>query len=188
MMGMRTANTLIASVALGLAAGISGAPAAFADRPDTAPETATRIEACPWITMDKGEQRWQVAFVQYLLRDYGYYSGTITDTFGRDAEGAVERYQQDKDLSEDGTVGPETWEHLRFDFGQVGRSYTPQPADRIRGVQYALDTAYGNALSIDGYFGPGTETGVWNFQSDIGVGADGIVGPLTFRALATGCV
>lgn len=36
---------------------------------------------------------------------------------------------------------------------------------------------------LDGIFGPGTETAVMNFQQSVGLVADGIVGPVTWRSL-----
>ncbi|MBD0711030.1 MULTISPECIES: penicillin-insensitive murein endopeptidase [unclassified Streptomyces] len=53
-------------------------------------------------------------------------------------------------------------------------------------LQYLLD-GQGAQLTADGVFGAGTDTAVRSFQSSHGLGADGIVGPQTWRAL-TGTV
>lgn len=42
----------------------------------------------------------------------------------------------------------------------------------------------GFALGIDGVFGPQTRDAVAEFQESRGLQADGIVGPITLRALA----
>lgn len=41
-------------------------------------------------------------------------------------------------------------------------------------------------LQIDGIFGPRTEAAVRGFQQALGIGVDGIVGPLTWRGLVSG--
>jgi GH25 family lysozyme M1 (1,4-beta-N-acetylmuramidase) len=72
--------------------------------------------------------------------------------------------------------------------------YTPPPTtswptvqqgatgERVRTVQYLLD-AHGAALTVDGAFGPATDSAVRSFQSAHGLTADGIVGPATWQAL-----
>jgi peptidoglycan hydrolase-like protein with peptidoglycan-binding domain len=42
------------------------------------------------------------------------------------------------------------------------------------------------ALAVDGLFGPKTMAAVLGFQRALGVTADGIVGPVTWRALVSG--
>jgi len=50
-------------------------------------------------------------------------------------------------------------------------------------VQYLLKSR-GYSLTVDGYFGSGTESAVKSFQSSKSLGADGIVGKNTWEALA----
>src|SRR6266567_3686409 len=74
--------------------------------------------------------------------------------------------------------------------------------ENVRSVQYLLND-HGSALVVDGDFGPqtsaavhafqaghglgaGTETAIRFFQEDIGLGVDGIAGPLTWNALVSG--
>jgi peptidoglycan hydrolase-like protein with peptidoglycan-binding domain len=54
------------------------------------------------------------------------------------------------------------------------------PAVRI--IQERL-VAAGESISIDGYFGPGTEQAVRRFQGAHGLDVDGWVGPDTWRVL-----
>ena len=54
----------------------------------------------------------------------------------------------------------------------------------VKTVQY-LVTAQGHPTGVDGDFGPATKAAVQAFQSSRGLGADGIVGPQTWRALAS---
>jgi peptidoglycan hydrolase-like protein with peptidoglycan-binding domain len=44
----------------------------------------------------------------------------------------------------------------------------------------------GPPVQIDGIFGPRTDGFVRGFQSALGIASDGIVGPLTWRALVSG--
>ena len=53
----------------------------------------------------------------------------------------------------------------------------------VRVVQFLLEDR-GIAVTVDGIFGPQTETAVRAFQADNGLAQDGIVGPQTWRALA----
>ena len=48
----------------------------------------------------------------------------------------------------------------------------------LRARQYTLD--------VDGIFGPNTEAAVKAFQQSRGLSVDGIVGPITWRALVSG--
>ncbi|WP_327164047.1 penicillin-insensitive murein endopeptidase [Streptomyces zaomyceticus] len=52
----------------------------------------------------------------------------------------------------------------------------------VAALQYLLN-AQGAQLTADGAFGSGTDTAVRSFQSAKGLGADGIVGPNTWKAL-----
>ncbi len=53
----------------------------------------------------------------------------------------------------------------------------------VRVMQYLLEDR-GMAVTIDGIFGPNTETAVKSFQADNGLQQDGIVGPQAWRGLA----
>lgn len=52
----------------------------------------------------------------------------------------------------------------------------------VRTVQRLL-THHGHAVLADGVFGPATQAAVTSFQGDEGLDPDGIVGPLTWKAL-----
>ena len=61
----------------------------------------------------------------------------------------------------------------------------------MRGVQEVIkfhdqSDGEGTPVVIDGIFGPNTDTFVRGFQTAIGTASDGIVGPITWRALVSG--
>lgn len=53
----------------------------------------------------------------------------------------------------------------------------------VRLVQERLKVLVDSTLTVDGYFGPGTESAVRTFQLDRGLTVDGQVGPATWRLL-----
>jgi peptidoglycan hydrolase-like protein with peptidoglycan-binding domain len=85
----------------------------------------------------------------------------------------------------DGIVGPRTWEKLVV---QVKRGST---GDAVRGVQEVArfhDQSGGEAppIHLDGIFRPRTEQWVRGFRTAVGTTSDGILGPITWRALVSG--
>ncbi|MFF8742997.1 peptidoglycan-binding protein [Streptomyces californicus] len=57
-----------------------------------------------------------------------------------------------------------------------------ESGDRVREIQ-CLAIYHGYSLTVDGQFGPATKNAVTAFQRARGIGADGIVGPSTWRQL-----
>jgi peptidoglycan hydrolase-like protein with peptidoglycan-binding domain len=55
--------------------------------------------------------------------------------------------------------------------------------EAVKGLQNALNTRSSSVITVDGVFGPATESAVKAFQSDAGLAEDGIVGPDTWGAL-----
>ena len=85
----------------------------------------------------------------------------------------------------DGIVGPQTWPRLVV---QVKRGST---GDAVRAVQEVIkfhdqSDGEGPGVQIDGIFGPRTDAFVRGFQTAVGTPSDGIVGPITWRALVSG--
>jgi len=58
--------------------------------------------------------------------------------------------------------------------------------DLVRRLQRALRRTPDLGLSIDGIFGPQTETAVIDFQKGENLATDGVVGPITWQALPDG--
>ena len=143
----------------------------------------------PWPVVKQGSQGHPVPALQYLLRDRGHHV-TVDGIFGPKTEAAVEQFQIADQLHVDGIVGPNTWSALIVQVKQGSRG------DAVRGVQEEfqfrnLSGDPSKGLQVDGIFGPKTDAAVRGFQqalhADIpSVAVDGIVGPITWRALVSG--
>ncbi|AFZ66225.1 peptidoglycan recognition protein family protein [Deinococcus peraridilitoris] len=130
-----------------------------------------------WPTVRSGFSGERVKSVQYLLNARGQ-SVAVDGQYGSGTAGAVSRFQAGAGLTQDGVVGSLTWERLILTVrrGDLGSA--------VQGVQSQL-ASKGYALSVDGNFGPGTESAVKSFQSSRGLTSDGIVGPATWHALVS---
>jgi peptidoglycan hydrolase-like protein with peptidoglycan-binding domain len=122
--------------------------------------------------------------LQQLLRARNH-PVTVDGIFGPLTEAAVKEFQQSQGLTADGIVGPLTWPKLIV---QVKKGST---GDAVRGVQEVMrfhdqSDGEGPAIHVDGIFGPQTDHWVRGFQNAVGIDSDGIVGPITWRALVSG--
>jgi peptidoglycan hydrolase-like protein with peptidoglycan-binding domain len=138
----------------------------------------------PWPLVQRPSDRFPVRPLQQLLRARGH-SVAVDGDFGPHTEAAVEAFQRSRGLVADGIVGPRTWEKLVV---QVKRGST---GDAVRGVQEAMrfhdqSDGEGPPIHVDGIFGPRTDAFVRGFQTAVGTASDGIVGPITWRALVSG--
>ena len=138
----------------------------------------------PWPLVRRGDRVFPVRPLQQLLRARSH-PVAVDGIFGAQTEAAVNAFQQSKGLAADGIVGPQTWPKLVL---QVKKSST---GDAVRAVQEVMkfhDQSDGEAppVQVDGIFGPRTDAWVRRFQQSLGITVDGIVGPITWRALVSG--
>jgi len=152
-------------------------------------EGATTSSIQPWPLVRTGDQNHPVQTLQYLLRARNH-PVAVDGAFGPATENAVRAFQQEKKLAVDGIVGAQTWTALVV---TVKKGST---GDAVRGVQEEFqyrnesgDPSLG--LQVDGIFGTKTDEAVRGFQQALSYDApevvvDGIVGPITWRALASG--
>jgi peptidoglycan hydrolase-like protein with peptidoglycan-binding domain len=138
----------------------------------------------PWPVLRVGAENHPVRTLQHLLRARRE-EVAVDGRFGPRTQAAVRSLQASRGLGVDGVVGEQTWQALIV---TVRRSST---GEAVRGVQEEfqfrnLSGDPGRGLQIDGVFGPRTDAAVRAFQDAVGIDADGIVGPLTWRALVSG--
>jgi N-acetylmuramoyl-L-alanine amidase len=111
-----------------------------------------------------------------------------SNAFGEGTEAAVRAFQQERGLLVDGLVGPDSWEELVEAGYSLGDRvvYLRLPAirgDDVRALQRRLNLLGFDPGREDGIFGPNTAGAVRDFQLNVGLRPDGIVGPLTIDAL-----
>ena len=135
-----------------------------------------------WPLVTKGDDRFPVRPLQQLLRARNH-PVAVDGIFGPQTESAVKQFQQSAGLAADGDVGRLTWPKLIV---QVREGDT---GDAVRGVQEVIqfhDQSGNPTNHVDGIFGPNTDNWVRGFQDALGIAVDGIVGPITWRAMVTG--
>jgi N-acetylmuramoyl-L-alanine amidase len=111
------------------------------------------------------------------------------DTFDQDVDAAVRVFQQDRGITIDGIVGPQTFRRLeeaRWKLGDRVISYSAGRAiagDDVAELQRRLNSLGFNSGRVDGVFGPDTDWALREFQRNVGIDADGTCGPQVWRSL-----
>ena len=131
-----------------------------------------------------------VKTLQEKLNAKGFNSGNVDGIFGAKTYAAVTAFQKANSLGVDGIVGKLTWAKL-YDATPVNVTpVTTQPmlrtgsrGDAVRKLQELLNAKGYTCGSVDGIFGSKTYAAVLAFQKANGLGADGIVGPMTWAKL-----
>ena len=144
------------------------APAPGAPAPSSEGPSAIR-------TVRRGATGESATTIQYLLRHHG--ADVVVDgDFGPVTEQAVQDFQRERGLVDDGVVGPQIWQALFVTVQQGSQG------DAVSAVQSRL-AARGVDIVVDGDFGPQTDASVRQFQADQELDVDGVVGPQTWAAL-----
>ena len=109
--------------------------------------------------------------------------------FGPSTKQAVQEFQQRRHLLVDGVVGDDTWEELVEAGYSLGDRllYLRYPYDRgddVRALQASLNVLGFDVGREDGIFGQRTDRAVRQFQRNVGLPPDGIVGTTTIEAVA----
>src|SRR5262249_12626234 len=142
-------------------------------------------------TIKRGSKGEAVKRAQRALIERSYLEvGDDDGEFGFVTDIAVRKYQQDRSIGHpysftyplvvDGIVGPVMWGRLEPDRIQKGSKgiYVTLLQSILKSYGLAFDPG-----SIDGDFGPITETAVKVFQNNHSLTVDGIVGPKAWVAL-----
>src|SRR4051794_9208369 len=122
------------------------------------------------------------------LVDTGVDTGV--DVFDDELDRAVRAFQQQRGLSVDGIVGPETYRVLdeaRWRLGDRLLTFIPGSVlsgDDVHTLQQRLLDLGFKVGKIDGRYGERTERAVRDFQRNVDVPADGTCGPATLKALS----
>jgi N-acetylmuramoyl-L-alanine amidase len=123
--------------------------------------------------------------------DAGSPSGAdpTTALFDEATDRAVRQFQQQRGVTVDGIVGPQTYHALdeaRWRLGDRILTYVPArliAGDDVAGLQQRLLDMGFDCGRVDGLFGVETEQALREFQRNVGIRADGTCGPATFKAL-----
>lgn len=130
-----------------------------------------------------------VAALQAALKSLRLYKGFVDGIEGPLTRRGVTAFQRWRGLAIDGIAGPRT----RRALGWRGRPALGSRVMRIgnRGwdvaaLQFLLQRAGHGPGRADGVFGPLTRGAVRRAQSAVGIGVDGLAGPVTIRSLRSG--
>ena len=156
-----------------------------------AADSAAAAAAQP--TVYSGSRGESVKTLQERLNAKGYNAGSVDGIFGKNTRAAVIAFQNANGLAADGIVGKLTWAKL-YDTtaalpaastatGTQPMVYRGSRGDAVRRLQELLNKKGFDCGAVDGIFGSKTYAAVVAFQKANGLGADGIVGPLTWGKL-----
>jgi N-acetylmuramoyl-L-alanine amidase len=137
----------------------------------------------------RGEVGDAVRDIQARLSTLGYaIDASEHGWFGPSTERAVRAFQERRRLAADCIVGEHTWSELveaGYSLGDrtLYLRYPSFKGDDVRALQAALNLLGFNAGQQDGIFGTRTNRAVQDFQGNVGLPPDGIVGSTTSLAL-----
>lgn len=138
----------------------------------------------------QGDRGPAVEDVQHRLLSLGFDLGPtgVDGVFWGATLAAVRKFQHEHGLAEDGVVGDETWSALVDATFRLGDRLLYLKLPYLHGADVLVLQGALNVLGFacgepDGIFGAYTERAVGEFQSNVGLSADGIAGPETVRAL-----
>jgi N-acetylmuramoyl-L-alanine amidase len=141
-------------------------------------------------TIRAGDRGEAVRDVQRRLLALGHRVSAeeLTGHFGRSTDEAVRAFQRGRGLPADGMIGPDTWGRLVEAGYRLGDRtlYVRSPyfrGDDVLELQRRLNQLGFDAGREDGILGAETGRALEEFQRNIGMTADGIVGPDTIEAL-----
>jgi len=130
----------------------------------------------------------RIAAVQVALQARGLYWGTIDGYYGPGTQQAVVRFQRRRGLIADGIAGRRTRRSLgRYGRPLLGKRVLVQGrvGFDVSQLQFLLAWHGFPSGTFDGGFGGRTDHALRRFQRWKRLGADGVAGPATFRALRT---
>ena len=143
------------------------------------------VDSTAYDQLESGSEGDLVSVAQCLLGSSGFDPGEITGSFGESTATAVSDFQAEVGLAETGVLDAHTWTAL-LSAGSTPELRDGSSGEAVSRLQRALTAALGRTVDIDGQFGPNTEQAVRDYQSQVELDADGIVGSNTWTALQSG--
>lgn len=132
----------------------------------------------------------KVTDLQRRLKLLGYDLGTrdVDGIFGIDTENAVRKFQQDRGLLVTGVIDQETWQELVDAGYKIGErmlylKHPPFRGDDVRVLQLWLKTLGFYPYNENGIFCERTHRALIEFQNNMDIADDGIVGKETLQHL-----
>lgn len=132
----------------------------------------------------------KVTDIQRRLKLLGYELGTteIDGIFGTETENAVRKFQQNRGLVVTGVMDTETWQELVDAGCKIGErmlylKYPPFRGDDVRTLQLWLKTLGFYSHDENGIFCEKTHRALVEFQKNMNIADDGIVGEETIQKL-----
>lgn len=124
--------------------------------------------------------------VQHRLARFGCHidPDEMVGRFGASTQAAVKAFQRERRLPSDGIVGPDTWNQLVEAGWSLGDRplYLHEPpfrGDDVSTLQRKLNALGFDAWKEDGIFGPKVDAAIRQFQRNVALDVDGIVGAET---------
>lgn len=134
----------------------------------------------------RGDTGSDVKVAQTALTRAGYAPGPADGIFGAKTESAVKEFQGTLEITQDGIIGPATWEYLE------PFSTQPNPevlrlgskGSMVVSLQTALQAAGSDPGTVNGLFQASTETALKSFQKASGIPETGVADAITWLVLA----
>ena len=136
----------------------------------------------------RGDSGDAVRDLQRRLALVGYNIDGDSQEFGTVTEASLRRFQSDRGLVVDGICGPQSWNALVEADHRLGDRllYYRDPmmrGDDVAELQRRLGQLGFDPHWVDGILGPRTHKAIQQFQQNVGLGDDGVVGRATVDAL-----
>lgn len=141
------------------------------------------------LPMRQGDVGEAVVDLQDRLRSLGLFDGTDErGHYGDPTARAIEAFQQQRGLRVDGICDRATWQALDEAGYRLGdrllyRRATATRGDDVAELQRQLSAVGFYASTIDGIYDDRTAEAVADFQRNVGLPADGMLGPRTIEEL-----
>lgn len=155
------------------------------DDDETGEQPAQSGDAAAYATLKKHDKGEDVTSLQSRLMELGYLEiEETTDYYGSSTEYAVELFQRQHDLKQDGVAGAETLSLLYSDSAQRYMLKEGAEGRDVKMLQEQLvDLGYLSENEVDRVYGSVTVEAVKAFQKRNGLSADGLAGEKTLEKL-----